>query len=159
VDARLTASDVGSFALSYVKQNGQFRQINQDPTYQGTDVLQLASSLRLDRFLPASFGLAMPLTITYARTGTNPELLTGTDLRATSLPGLRKPESWSATYSLSIRREVPGKSWVTRGFVDPLLVTATRTQGRNTTDLSNAEASSYALNATYLLQMRRRGFR
>ncbi len=159
VDARLTASDVGSFAVAYVKQNGQFRQINQDPTYRGTDVLQLASNVRLDRFLPASFGLAMPFTVTYARTGTNPELLTGTDLRAASLPGLRKPDSWSATYSLSIRREVPGKSWVTRGLIDPLLITATSTQGRNTTDLSNAEASSYALNATYLLQMRRHGFR
>jgi hypothetical protein len=159
VDARLTASDVGSFAVSYVKQNGQFRQINEDPSYRSTDVLQLASNMRLDRFLPASFGLAIPLTVTYARTGTNPELLTGTDLRAPSLPGLRKPESWSATYSLSIRREVPGRNWITRGFLDPLLITATRTQGRNTTDLSNAEASSYALDATYLLQMRRRGFR
>ena len=61
--------------------------------------------------------------------------------------------------SVSIRRDVPGKSWVTRGFVDPLAITASRTQGRNTTDLSNAEASSYALNVTYLLQMRRHGFR
>jgi len=159
VDARLTASDVGSIAVSYVKQNGQFRQINQDPTYRGSNVFQLGSSVRLDRFLPASFGMAIPFTLTYARTGLDPELLTGTDLRAASLSGLRKPESWSATYSLSLRRDVPGTNWITRGFLDPLSITATRTQGRNTTDLSNVEASSYALNGNYLLQMRRRGFR
>ncbi len=77
IDARLTASDVGSFAVAYVKQNGQFRQINQDPTYRGTDVLQLASNVRLDRFLPASFGLAMPFTVTYARTGIESGALDG----------------------------------------------------------------------------------
>jgi len=159
VDARLTASDVGSIAVAYIRQNGQFRQINQDPTYRGSTVFQLGSNLRLDRFLPTSLGLAVPLTITYARTGITPDLLRGTDLRAAALPGLRKPESWSATYSLSIRRDVPGTNWITRGFADPLSIAASRTRGRNQTDLSNAEASAYALNATYLLQMRRRGFR
>ena len=72
VDARLTASDVGSIAASYIKQNGQFRQINQDPTYRGSDAFQLGSNVQLDRFLPASFGLAIPLTVTYARTGDQP---------------------------------------------------------------------------------------
>ena len=52
VDARLAASDVGNLTVAYVRQNGQFRQINQDPSYRGTDVLQLAGNLRLDRFLP-----------------------------------------------------------------------------------------------------------
>ena len=70
-----------TFTAAYIQQNGQFRQINQDPTYRGTDVLQLDGNLRLERFLPTSLGLAMPLTVTYARTGVNPELLTGTDIR------------------------------------------------------------------------------
>ncbi len=87
VDARLTASDVGSFTMAYVRQNGQFRQINENPSYRGTDVLQLAGDLRLDRFLPTRLGLAVPLTVTYARTGVNPELLTGTDIRSEALVG------------------------------------------------------------------------
>ena len=159
VDARLTASDVAAISVAYVRQNGQFRQINQDPTYRGTSVFQLGSNVRLDRFLPASFGLAIPLTITYARANINPDLLIGTDLRASALPGLRKPESWSATYSLAIRRDVPGTNWFTRGIVDPLSIVASRTQGRSQTDLSSAEASAYAVSATYLLQTRRKGFR
>ena len=55
--------------IAYVRQNGQFRQINENPSYRGTDVLQLAGDLRLDRFLPTRLGLAVPLTVTYARTG------------------------------------------------------------------------------------------
>ncbi len=159
IDARLAASDVGSFSASFVRQNGQFRQINQDPSYRTTDVVQLGGSLQLERFLPISLGLAVPLSATYTRTGVTPELLTGTDLRGSALPGLRKPESWSATYSLGIRRNRQGSSWVTRGFLDPLSFQGNLTTGRSTTELSNAEANGLALNLTYLLQMRRRGFR
>jgi hypothetical protein len=159
VDARLTASDVGSFTMAYVRQNGQFRQINEDPSYRGTDVLQMAGSLRLERFLPTALGLAMPLTVTYARTGVNPELLTGTDIRGDALAGLRKPDSRSATLSLTIRRSQPGRGWLTKGLADPLSVAASLTRGHALTELSEARATSLALNVNYQLQMRRKGLR
>lgn len=159
IDARLTASDVGNLSLAYTRQNGQFRQINEDPSFLASNVLQAGGNLRLDRFLPAGLGLAMPLTVTYARTAVNPELLSGTDLRGAALEGLRRPESWSATYSLSIRRSVPGTRWLTKALADPLSFTGNLTQGRTQTELSEASASGLALNASYLLQMRRHGFR
>ncbi|MBA3556300.1 MAG: hypothetical protein H0W29_16320, partial [Gemmatimonadales bacterium] len=159
LDARLVASDVGNFSAAYVRQNGQFRQINQDPTYRATDVMQFGGNLRLERFLPTSLGLAVPLNLTYARTGVNPELLTGTDLRGDALPGLRKPESWSATYALSVRRNRQGTNWLTRGLVDPLSFQANFTQGKTQSELSQATANAYSLNLNYLLQLNRRGFR
>jgi hypothetical protein len=159
VDARLTASDVGGLQVAYVRQNGQFRQINQDPSYRGSNVLQMGGNLRLERFLPTSLGLAIPLTVSYARTAVTPELLTGTDIRGEALSGLRKPDTRSATVTLSIRRNVPGTSWVTRGFVDPLTVAASLTNGRALTELSEAKAKTYAVNLTYQLMLRRKGFR
>ncbi len=159
VDARLTASDVGGLTMTYVRQNGQFRQINENPSYRGTDVLQMEGNLRLERFLPARLGLAMPLTVSYARTGVNPELLTGTDIRGEALSGLRKPDSRSATVSLSIRRSQPGTNWLTKGLADPLTVAASLTQGHSVTELSDAEATSLALNVLYQLQIRRKGIR
>ena len=159
VDARLAASDVGTFSAAYIRQNGQFRQINQDPSYRSTNVLQFGGNLRLERFLPTSLGLAVPLTVNYARTAVDPELLTGTDLRGSELAGLRKPESWSASYTLAVRRNRQGKDWITRGFVDPLSIQATLTQGRSQRELSEANTDAFGLNLTYLLQMRRRGFR
>jgi hypothetical protein len=159
IDARLTASDVGSFSMSYIRQNGQFRQINQDPTYLGKDVLQFSSNLRLERFLPTSLGLSIPFTINHARTGISPELLTGTDLRGDALPGLRTPESRSTTFSLAIRRNRVGTSWLTRGLLDPLSLSASLTNGRAVTELSEAHSSNYIVNLNYLLQLRRHGFR
>jgi hypothetical protein len=159
VDARLSASDVGNFQVAYVRQNGQFRQINEDPSYRGSNVLQMSGNLRLDRFLPTSLGLAMPLTLSYARTGIDPELLTGTDIRGEALPGLRKPDSRSTTATLTIRRSQPGTNWITKGFVDPLSVAASVTTGRSLTELSEAKAKTYAVNLNYQLVMRRKGFR
>jgi Motility related/secretion protein len=159
VDAKLTASDVGSMTVAYVRQNGQFRQINQDPSYLGSNVLQASGNLRLDRFLPTGLGLAMPLTVTYARTAVNPELLTGTDIRGDALSGLRKPDNRSTTVSLSVRREVPGKHWITKGLVDPLSLNASLTNGNATTELSDVDASNYNVNLNYLLTTRRKGIK
>jgi hypothetical protein len=89
----------------------------------------------------------------------NPELLTGTDLRGDALPGLRKPESWSTSYALAIRRSRPGTGWVTKGLLDPLSFTASYTRGRAQSELSDARSSTYALALNYQLLMRRRGFR
>lgn len=158
-DARLTASDVGAVSVSYIRQNGQFRQLNEDPSFRASNVLQLASSLQLDRFIPASLGLAVPLTVSYARSGASPELITGTDLPGAALNGLRQPSSWSGTYALSVRRSTSGRNWITRGFADPLSLTASLTQGRNQTELSDARAKAFTLDLNYGLQMRRRGFR
>jgi hypothetical protein len=158
VDAKLTLSDVGNVTVAYVRQNGQFRQINQDPSYLASNVVQTSGNLRLDRFLPTGLGLAMPLTVTYARTGINPELLTGTDIRGEALSGLRKPENRSTTVSLSVRRELPGKHWLTKGLLDPLTATASVTDGRALTELSDVQSSNYNVNLTYQLTSRRKGF-
>jgi hypothetical protein len=159
MDARLAASDVAGLTMSYIQRNGQFRQINEDPSYRGSNALQMAGNVRLDRFLPTGLGLAMPLTVNYARTGVNPELLTGTDIRGDALPGFRKPDSRSATLSLSVRRSQPGKSWLVKGLVDPLSIGASLTNGNGTTELSEARSNAYNLTVAYQLSSRRKGFR
>ncbi len=157
MDARLVASDVGSFSASFVREDGQFHQINRDPSYRTTGTFQLATNWRLDRFLPTGLGLSVPLTVSYSRSDVTPELLTGTDLRGDALQGLRKPHSWSGNYNLAIRRSERGKSWVVRGLVDPLSVVGTLTQGRSRAELSDANSDAYSLIMGYNLQMQRRG--
>ncbi len=157
VDARLVASDVAALSVAFIKQNGQFRQINQDPSYLGTDVLQMGGNLRLERFLPTNLGLAVPVTVAYARTATNPELLTGTDIRGDALSGLRKPDTRSGTVTMGIRRAIPGRTWLTKGLFDPLSAAASYTQGHAITELSEVQSNSYTMNVTYQVQSRRRG--
>lgn len=157
VDTRLVASDVGSIGASFIRQDGQFHQINSDPTYRTTGTLQVNTNWRLDRFLPPSLGLSVPLTVAYSRSDVNPQLLTGTDIRGDALTGLRKPQAWSANYNLAIRRSQRGTNWLVRGLVDPLSVAAVLTQGRSRTELSEANGDAYSVVLGYSLQLPRRG--
>jgi hypothetical protein len=157
VDTRFIASDVGSITASYIRKDGQFHQINTDPSYRTDGALILGSNWRLDRFLPPGLGLSVPVTVVYNRTNADPQLLTGTDIRGEALSGLRKPESWSANYTLAIRRSQRGNNWITRGVADPLSFAAVLNQGRNVTELSDANSNSYSAVLGYNLQLRRRG--
>jgi hypothetical protein len=156
-DARLTASDVGEVSVSLLGQDGQFRQIGESPSFRTTNSLRLASNVRLDRFLPASLGITFPMSVAFTRQGVDPQLITGTDIRGESLEGLRRPRSWSSTYSFSLRRSARGRDWLVRGLVDPFTVTANFSQGLNQTELSNAQTSSNNFLVTYNLPLTRVG--
>ena len=157
VDALLVASDVGSVNASFVRQDGQFHQINRDPSYRTTGTFQMNTNWQLDRFLPSGLGLSIPLTVSYVRSDVTPELLTGSDLRGDALPGLRTPHAWTGNYTLALRRNQRGKSWIVRGLVDPLSVAGALTQGRARTELSDANSDAYSLTLGYNLQLERRG--
>jgi hypothetical protein len=151
LDARLTASDVGDVSVSLIGQDGQFRQIGQAPSFQTTNTLQLGTNWRLDKFLPASLGLAIPLTISASRAGSDPQLITGTDIRGSALTGLRKPDAWATNYSFSIRRSARGKTWLVRGFADPFSLTASFARGATRTELSDATSRSNNVALSYNL--------
>ncbi len=157
LDARLVASDVGDFSLSYMRQDGYFQQIGQDPSYRTTGTIQVGSGLRLERFLPTSLGLVFPVQISYSRSTVDPQLLTGTDIKGADLVGLRKPESWNLNYNFSVRRAQRGRSWVVRGFLDPLSVSGNFSSGNSVTELSQATSSAHNLAANYTLVSNRRG--
>ena len=155
------ASDVGSFSVAYVRQNGQFRQINQDPSYR-SDGRRCSSAAICGSTASCrpSLGLAVPLTVAYARTGVNPELLTGTDLRGDALPGLRKPTRGARPYASPIRREQwPEELAYARAWSIRCRSARALTNGRAQTELSEATGQAYTVNLTYQLQLRRRGFR
>ncbi|MEO8138030.1 MAG: cell surface protein SprA [Gemmatimonadota bacterium] len=157
LDARLVASDVGDLSLTYLRQDGYFQQIGQDPSYRTTGTIQLASGVRLERFLPASLGLVVPVQVSYSRSTVDPQLLTGTDIKGADLVGLRKPESWSVAYNFSVRRTERGRSWLVRGFLDPLSFSGSFTNGKSVSELSQATSSSRNLAATYSLASTRHG--
>ncbi|MGH7735100.1 MAG: hypothetical protein ACREOE_15795, partial [Gemmatimonadales bacterium] len=149
--AHLSASDLADVDLSFIRQDGNYQQIGQDPTYQTTATASAGSTVRLDRFLPASLGLAAPVTFAVSRSTTDPDLLQGTDLRGADLAGLRKPVSTSTSWGLTLRRTATSKRWWLHGLVDPLSLSAQTTTGDATSLLSNSSTSSYALGAVYNL--------
>lgn len=149
--AHLSASDLADVDLSFIRQDGNYQQIGQDPTYQTTTTASAGSTVRLDRFLPATLGLAAPVTFGVSRSTTQPDLLQGTDLRGSDLAGLREPVSVSTSWAISLRRTAVSKHWWLHTLVDPLSLSAQTSNGNATSLLSNSSTSNYAVGATYNL--------
>jgi hypothetical protein len=158
LDARLVASDVGDLLVGYVRQDGFFQQIGAEPSYRTTNTFTAAGTVRADRFLPTALGIQFPMQLAYVRTGVDPELLTGTDIRGSDLARLRRPESYSLSYSFSLRRSVRAKSWLMRGLVDPLSLNVSLVNGRSVNEQSEATSSNQSYLAGYNLAPGKGGF-
>jgi hypothetical protein len=154
VDVTLAAADVGDLSLSLSRKGGQFRQLGEDPSYLTDAAASFAGSVRLDRFLPAAWGLSVPLTVRRSVTQSEPFYLNRTDLRADAIPGLRTPRSAATSYGITLRRVQRAARGVTRWLLDPLGFSATYTAGDARTSLSSATSSNYAVNADYVVAPR-----
>ncbi len=157
LDARLAAADVADFSVNYVRQDGLFQQIGRDPTYRTTGALVLGTNLRVDRFLPASLGLSIPISINYTHTSADPILIGGTDILASDIDNLRQPSSGLTQFNIGIRRTKRGTSTLERGLLDPLSFTAALTNGQSQTELSTSNTSATLFSLTYLLVLPRTG--
>ena len=157
LSARLSAADVADLTVGYTRQDGNFQQIGGDPTFQSTATSVVSSGVRLERFLPAKLGIALPLSVGWTHSNTDPVLVSGTDLRAADLPGLRTPSADQFTWGLSFHRTQRGRSLLSRGVIDPLGLNGAFSNGSSRTELSTASNSSYALGGNYNLVLARRG--
>ena len=151
VDVTLTAANVADVAVSWSRRDAQFRQLGEDPSFTTSNAASVAATVRLDRLLPESWGITVPLAVRYASTSNDPFYLSGTDIRADALDGLRTPRSSATSYSVLLRRTARSLAPLLRYLVDPLALSGTYTSGSDRADLSRATASSYAFNLDYLL--------
>ncbi|HEU4569981.1 MAG TPA: hypothetical protein VFS07_05360 [Gemmatimonadales bacterium] len=157
LSARLAAADVADLNFSYIRQDGDFQQLGQSPTFRTTAAAQAGATVRMDRFLPRSLGVLAPVSVAYTRSTVDPELVTGTDLRGSDLPELRRPEAHSWSVGMSLRRSARGRGWLMQGLVDPFSLSASLSGGRSRTELSDAALSTYNVQASYVLQSGRHG--
>ncbi|MGH7607598.1 MAG: hypothetical protein ACREME_09675, partial [Gemmatimonadales bacterium] len=151
IDLAMAVADVADLAVSVSRRDGQFRQLGDDPTYVTDDAANIAGTVRVDRFLPASWGLSVPVTFRHTLSASDPFYVNRTDLRADAIPGLRTPRATATTYSFAARRTRHVESGLARWLLDPLSVTGSYVSGGSRAELSRASASSYALNLDYTL--------
>jgi hypothetical protein len=150
LDARLVAADVAEVDLTYVSRNPQFRQLGEDPTYVGNGAATLLSTLQLAKFMPQSWGLSLPLTISHVRTRDDPFYVSRTDVRADALSGLRHSEGTSTSVQATLRRSRSGQSAWEHLFLDPLSLSAATQNAGSTAELSDVTASNKQVSLAYL---------
>ncbi len=151
LDVSLSAANVADLSLSVSRRDGQFRQLGEDPSYITSDVLAAAATVRLDRFLPTEWGIALPVTARFANSSADPFYLNRSDVRADVLDGLRTPRSTAQTYSASLRRTRRSGARLVRWLLDPTALSGSYSRGTTRAEYASATSSSYALNLDYIL--------
>lgn len=103
----LTAGDVADVALSVTRRDPFFRQLAEQPGFRTDDAVEAAITLRVDRMLPASLNLDLPVTVRHTLASTDPYYVTGADYDASGIVGLRTPRARATTVAATVRRARP----------------------------------------------------
>jgi len=124
ITGQLNLGDLADVRVNVSNRDPNFRQIGEQASFLGQRTTEIGATIRLDRMLPSTFGLAMPLTISRISLASDPLYLSQTDISGSAIPALRKPKNDITTYSLTIRRTTP----FSNSLVGPLLnnLSATR---------------------------------
>lgn len=149
LDLAFSAADVADFALSVSRRDGQFRQLTDNPSYATDNAANLSGTVRMDRFLPDRWGLSIPVSFQRSLAGSEPFYLSGTDLRADALQGLRTPHASASSYAFSARRTRQASGGIEHWLLDPLSFTGSYASGDSRTSLSRANSSNYAFDLDY----------
>ena len=138
----VAAGDVATFRVSASRRDENFRQLGEQPTFLTDNQFNLASSVRLDRFLPRALGLALPLTVSHTRSDGDPLFLARSDLLAPSLPGARTPSSSATSYTLAARRARPLENSVFAPIVNNLALSGTYIDASSRSEFESGNTSA-----------------
>ena len=152
----VAAGDVGSLRVSVSRRDQNFRQLAEQPTFMTDNQFNLASSVRLDKFLPRSLGLVLPLTVSHSRTDGEPLFFSRSDLMAPDIPGARTPRASATSYTLSMRRAEPLQNSVFAPIVNNLSLTGSYIASSSRSEFDTGKSSAVTGELDYNLAPRAR---
>ena len=104
VNVSLDGADVIQMRLNMTNRGAFFRQLRDVPTYQDDRTLNIFSSLAVDRWLPSSWGVDMPVTLELSEASQAPVLLANSDVQASAIDNLRDTEAGQTRLGVSLRK-------------------------------------------------------
>ncbi|MFL5582137.1 MAG: hypothetical protein ACJ8AO_17360, partial [Gemmatimonadaceae bacterium] len=147
----LVAGDVAAVRLAYTRRGANFRQLGEAPSFIDEGALDLSSTVRLERLLPPSLGLALPLTVTRSSVSDDPYFLARTDVRARGVDGLRAPRTAVTTWQLAARRTAPVGNPLLSALVNNLVLNTTLVQGGARTEYQDGHTRQLTMGLEYAL--------
>lgn len=156
-------ADLVNVAATVEGQNYAFRSLTAGRT--GSVVNQSSSlnqdyrgSISLDKFVPQSLGLSLPVSLSYQKRTATPKLLTGSDVVLTK--ELREPhisESVTKGFSTSIRLNPRNAGWLFRSTIGGLSgnFSTSKSESRSYT-VPHDENEQYSASAGYSLRVNKR---
>jgi hypothetical protein len=141
--------DVLDMRVAYGSRGALFQQLGQAPTHLGTGELSITARARLDRLLPETWGLDVPLSVAHSRASQAPEFLERSDVRADRLDGLREAGSDATRVALTVRRALPAANPRVGALVDGAALHVGYTTTRASAITARSEADGIDVGVTY----------
>jgi hypothetical protein len=103
--AELDGGSAYQARIGYQGRSPRFRTLEEGPNYQDEGVLNASGSLQLGAALPGRWGVDLPLSVSHFRTADDPFFLSGTDLEASAISGLRAGGIQETRAALTLRTD------------------------------------------------------
>lgn len=147
----VTAGDFADIRATVSRRDPNFRQLGDQPTYLTDNTTDLSAAFHLEKLLPRSFGYSVPLTLNYSSASSAPIYLTGTDLDAGAVNGLRSPRTAATSLTIGVRRSTPLEHGTLAPVVNNLSLTSTYTDGMARTEYQDGRAHDFRVGLEYNL--------
>lgn len=109
MNARLALGDVIDTRVGFSSRGAFYRQLDEEASFQTDQVLDIRSEARLERFVPSSWGVEMPVRVQLEDVRQQPTFLPGSDVRADLLAQLRDVGNARRRLSLGLRKVAPAR--------------------------------------------------
>jgi hypothetical protein len=151
VGLNITASDFADIRINASRRDGNFRQLAEQPTFLTDNNWDITSAFRLEKLLPASFGLAIPFTVNYTSATQQPFYVSQSDIQADAVDGLRTPKSAATSMSLSIRRIRQSTGSVWSPLLNNLALISSYTTGVSRSEYQDGRANNFVAGVDFNL--------
>ena len=142
LNVSLEGAGVLETRLNMTNRGAFFRQLRDVPTYQDDRTVNLFSSLAVDRWLPSSWGIDMPVTLELSQATQAPVLLTNSDVRANDIANLRDTGAGQTRVGVSLRKRTQSANPLVGFLIDGLDARASYASAGGSTITTENESST-----------------
>jgi hypothetical protein len=158
INLDVTGGDFVNASFSLANHGARFRQLGETPHYVGGADVAFSADAHLDRLLPESWGIDLPLSVSHLRNTQAPQFLQQSDVQASQLDGLRQAGSGATRVAVRLSRRTPMANPLLGLILDGAALRVGYTAGSHSTVTSKAESSGFTGDVSYRREPVRRDF-
>ena len=151
VGLSIVASDFADIRVSASRRDPHFRQLAEQPSFLADNALNVSSAFRIEKLLPASLGISMPVTFNYTSDAVDPFYLSQSDIHADAIDGLRTPRSAATSVTLSLRKSTPSRGKFYSSLVNNLSLNSAFTTGTSRSEYEDGRAQNLIIGLDFNL--------
>jgi hypothetical protein len=147
----ILASDFADIRMNASRRDPNFRQLAEDPSFLTDNAVNVSSAFHLEKLLPRSLNISLPVSVNYAGASSDPLFVSRTDIEGDVVNGLRTPKSSATSVTFALARATPIEDSRFAPLLNNLSLAGTYTSGRARSEYADGRASNLTVGLDYNL--------